>query len=299
MNDSETGDSTKRGFSNLHADNWNQFAPSFEAYMCIKGLFGHFDGTEDPPEQVDPDDPTKAEKKEMKAYLQDRSSAAGYLWLCIDESQRAHVGLLRGKPGAMWSKLKDIHQQQKPGTRFNAYDVLFSIRKDDDESLSTLVGRVSRAMQDIKALRPEKFTIDQLDDELQSMALIRALPSDFDNFVSSILLLHSLSLDKLVAAFHTEETQRRSRDTATATSFKATAAKVQAALVAPSDAICSWCTNPGHTENQCFSKKKAQERAVQRAQERQTARGGRKGREGKAEKSSIAEETASQALHLT
>ncbi len=191
--------------------------------------------------------------------------------------------------------LKDIHQQQKPGTRFNAYDILFSIRKDDDESLSTLVGRVSRAMQDIKALRPEKFTINQLDDELQSMALIRALPSDFDNFVSSILLLHSLSLDKLVAAFHTEETQRRSRDTASVTSFKAAAAKVQAALVVPSNAVCTWCTNPGHTENQCFSKKKAQERAVQRAQEHQTTRGGKKGKEAKAEKSSIAEETASQA----
>ncbi|SJL19091.1 uncharacterized protein ARMOST_22699 [Armillaria ostoyae] len=259
MLDSDT-DSTKRGFPNLHADNWNQFAPSFEAYMCIKGLFGHFDGTEDPPEQLDPDDPTKAEKKEMKSYLQDRSSAAGYLCSAL-----------------MNHSMLTLHS------------------KDDDESLSTLVGRVSRAMQDIKALRPEKFTIDELDNELQSMALIRALPSDFDNFVSSILLLHSLSLDKLVAAFHTEETQRRSRDTASATSFKATAVKVQAAFVVPSDAVCSWCTNPGHTENQCFSKKKAQERAVQRTQERQTARGGKKGREVKVEKSSIAEETASQA----
>ncbi|PBL01510.1 hypothetical protein ARMGADRAFT_1073792 [Armillaria gallica] len=120
-------------------------------------------------------------------------------------------------------------------------------------------------MQDIKALCPEKFTINQLDDKLQSMALIHALSSDFDNFMLSILLLHSLSLNKLVAAFHTEETQCCSRDTISATSFKATAAKVQATLVVPSDAVCSWCTNPGHTENQCFSKKKAQERAAQHA----------------------------------
>ncbi|KAK0485586.1 hypothetical protein EDD18DRAFT_1360753 [Armillaria luteobubalina] len=126
MNDS-SADITKCGFPNLHVDNWNQFAPSFEAYMCIKGLFGHFNGTEDMPEPEDPDNPTKVEKREMKAYLQDCLSATGYLWLCIDKSQCAHIGLLMGKPDAMWSKLKDIHQQQKPGTRFNAYDVLFSI----------------------------------------------------------------------------------------------------------------------------------------------------------------------------
>ncbi len=120
-------DSIKHGFPNLHADNRNQFTPSFKAYMCIKRLFGHFDGTEDPPEQVDPDDPMKAEKKEMKAYLQDCASTAGYLWLCINKSQHTHVGLLRGKPEVMWSKLKDIHQQQKLGTQFNAYDILFSI----------------------------------------------------------------------------------------------------------------------------------------------------------------------------
>lgn len=299
MNDSDVVDTTKRGFPNLHAGNWNHFAPSFEAYMCIKGLFGHFDGTEEPPEQVDPGEPTRLEKKETKAYLQARSSAAGYLWLCIDESQRAHISLLMGKPTAMWSKLKDIHQQQKPGTRFNAYDALFSIRKDDGESLSTLVGRVSQAIQDIKALRPERFTIDQLDEELQSMTLIRALPSDYDNFVSSVLLLHSLSLDKLVAAFHTEEMQRRSRDTTSATSFKASAVRVQATHVASSDTICSWCTNSGHTEEECFSKKKAKERAIQRVQERQNTKSGKKAGEAKTERSNIVKETASQALHLT
>jgi hypothetical protein len=66
----------------------------------------------------------------------------------------------------MWSKLEAVHLQKHPGTRFNAYDALFSIRKADDETLSALT-RAETAMQDIKALRPSYFTLDMLDKELQ------------------------------------------------------------------------------------------------------------------------------------
>jgi hypothetical protein len=52
----------------------------------------------------------------------------------------------------MWSKLEVVHLQKCPGTHFNAYDTLFSIRKADDETLSALTARAEKAMQDIKAL---------------------------------------------------------------------------------------------------------------------------------------------------
>jgi hypothetical protein len=60
---------------------------------------------------------------------------------------------------------------------------LFSIRKLDDESLSDLMARADKAIQDIKALCPSTFTLDDLDKELLSMALIHALPHDYKNFV--------------------------------------------------------------------------------------------------------------------
>ncbi|KAK7034171.1 hypothetical protein R3P38DRAFT_2519054, partial [Favolaschia claudopus] len=74
------------------------------------------------------------------------------------------------------------------------------------------VSRTGKAMQDLKALRPEKFTIAELDQELESMTLIRALPSQYDSFVSSLLLLDTLDLFKLHAAFHNEGVQRTTRN---------------------------------------------------------------------------------------
>ena len=49
--------------------------------------------------------------------------------------------------------------------------------------------RIEQAMGNIKNLRPKDFTIEKLDDELQCMALIRALPEEYSHFSTSLLLL--------------------------------------------------------------------------------------------------------------
>jgi len=38
----------------------------------------------------------------------------------------------------MWGALKEVHMQKRPGTRFNAYDDLCSIRKREEEGPNTL-----------------------------------------------------------------------------------------------------------------------------------------------------------------
>ncbi|XP_006458388.1 hypothetical protein AGABI2DRAFT_60108, partial [Agaricus bisporus var. bisporus H97] len=53
---------------------------------------------------------------------------------------------------------------------FNAYDELFSIRKLKEESLQSLINRVESSKQKIKELCPSSFTLEQLEDELASMA---------------------------------------------------------------------------------------------------------------------------------
>ncbi|KAJ3779541.1 hypothetical protein GGU10DRAFT_402273, partial [Lentinula aff. detonsa] len=137
-------------------------------------------------------------------WRRERDQAAGFLFLYIDESQKAHVRAVKNNPRKIWTTLRDIHQQKKPGTRFSTFNMLFAITKDDDESLLTLVGRVSKAVDAIKASRPEQYILEDLDTELESMALICSLPSDYNNFVSSLLLLDSLDVAKLKAAFHNE-----------------------------------------------------------------------------------------------
>jgi len=89
----------------------------------------------------------------------------------------------------MWLKLESIHLQKHPATRFNAYDALFSIRKQDDKSLTSVMTRVDQAMQQVKDLRPPTFQLDDLDGELASMSLIRSLPDDYRPFISSLMLL--------------------------------------------------------------------------------------------------------------
>jgi hypothetical protein len=150
----------------------------------------------------------------------------------------------------MWKKLEDVHLQKRPGTRFNVYDALFSICKDDTETLSALMARADKALQDIKALHPSNFTLNMLDKELLCMTLIRALPEDYNNFSSSLLLLDSFDIDKLQYAFQNEESQRLARNVS-GTSH---------ALHTMASFACFFCGGP-HMEKDCPRKKKASEEA--------------------------------------
>ncbi len=82
----------------------------------------------------------------------------------------------------MWAALAAVHLQKRPGARFNAYDDLFSIRKQEDESLQSLMNRVDTAIHRIQDLRPKDFTLSNLDDELASMTLIRSLTEEYSAF---------------------------------------------------------------------------------------------------------------------
>ena len=64
---------------------------------------------------------------------------------------------------------------------------------------------IEQAMGNIKNLHPKDFTIEKLDDELQCMALIQALPEEYSHFSTLLLLLDSLDKNKILQAFHSEE----------------------------------------------------------------------------------------------
>jgi len=198
----------KRAFPSLSSSNWGQWADNMEAYLSTKELWEYVDGSSPKPVPVDPAHPTTDEALSLADWKRKVAKASGEIWLAIEDSQKVHIKQEKGDPVAMWRKLDSVHLQKKPGARFNAYEALLSIRKREDESLSDLMGRADKAMQDIKALRPASFTIVDLDQELLSMSLIRALPSEYNSFVSSLLLLDSLDTTKLQAAFQNEESQR-------------------------------------------------------------------------------------------
>ncbi|KAF7968979.1 hypothetical protein HWV62_28747, partial [Athelia sp. TMB] len=139
---------------------------------------------------------------------EDRSErACGILALSISPGQKPHITSCSDDPVKIWIALKDVHEAKQPGNRFNAYSDLFSIRKEPDESLSSLIMRSEHCMQLIKNLRTSTFTLESLDDELQCMALIRALPDEFDHFASTLIITNKLDKSSLISAFHTEEVQ--------------------------------------------------------------------------------------------
>jgi hypothetical protein len=70
----------------------------------------------------------------------------------ITHDQRVHIRGAKEDPVATWTLLEAAHLSKKPGARFNAYDELFSIRKQEDENLVTLGVRIEQAMQTIQNL---------------------------------------------------------------------------------------------------------------------------------------------------
>ncbi|EIM85177.1 uncharacterized protein STEHIDRAFT_32700, partial [Stereum hirsutum FP-91666 SS1] len=144
-------------------------------------------------------------------WNQRKAKASGEIWLLVEENQKAHIRKEKGDPKAMWEKLAYLYVQKKTGRRFDAYSELFSTRLQEGESLSNLVARVDLYISHIKERCPAKFSLDDLDSELSSMTLIKALPSDYNNFVTFLTLSDDLSLDNVTQSFSNEEQSRKRR----------------------------------------------------------------------------------------
>lgn len=135
-------------FDPLSADNYATWAPEAEAYLKVKGIWDYVDPSDEAksfsqkPSYQNTSAPTAAELKAVQTWRKERSQAAGTLFLCITESQKAHVKAnnIKDDPRLIWTTLRDIHCQKKPGTRFNAFDSLFRISLGPEEKLDTLIG---------------------------------------------------------------------------------------------------------------------------------------------------------------
>ncbi|KZT18487.1 hypothetical protein NEOLEDRAFT_1080182 [Neolentinus lepideus HHB14362 ss-1] len=210
---STTTPTTKCPFPALGECNYGSWADDMEAYLKSLDLW---DVTDDPtaaPLPVDAANPTMEQRKEVQDWEKCKGWASGQIWLAVEDGQNVHVKDVKNNPAKMWLKLKEVHVQRKPGMHFNAYDALLGLHKLEGESLTSLMARVDKAMQDIHVLHPKDFTIDSLNNDLTSMALICALPSEYNNFISSLLLLDSLDLSKLQSAFESPELQRQRQHT--------------------------------------------------------------------------------------
>ncbi|OAX31555.1 hypothetical protein K503DRAFT_794934 [Rhizopogon vinicolor AM-OR11-026] len=112
-------------------------------------------------------------KGEMKAYLQVKGlwllvdKSAGELYLTCSVDQRMHIDAIQDNP-----------------------DNFFSIRKQPDKSLSTLIAWIEDGMSKIKELHltdsKDPYTIKSLDAELICMTMVQSLDEEYSHFTSSL-----------------------------------------------------------------------------------------------------------------
>ncbi|KZT21222.1 hypothetical protein NEOLEDRAFT_1223876, partial [Neolentinus lepideus HHB14362 ss-1] len=271
---STTTPTTKHPFPALGECNYGSWADDMEAYLKTLDLW---DVTDDPTAAPLPEDATNLmmeERKEVQDWEKHKGQASGQIWLVVEDRQKVHVKDVKSDPAKMWLKLKEVHVQQKPGTCFNAYDALLGLCKLKGESLASLMARADKAMQDICVLHPKDFTIDSLNNDLTSMALIRALPSEYNNFVSSLLLLNSLDLSKLQSVFQNKESQHFAQGIDALPSLAMAAGSTSS----PSQGIhCMFCDWEGHTEASCkFKENTVKTQKAKTAYHCQEHRGGKK-----------------------
>jgi hypothetical protein len=131
-------DSKSNSVTKLTSSNYPTWKGEMKAYLRVKGLWLLVNGSETRPAS----DTDAQAKWDVKA-----DKAAGELYLACCVEQRMHIDAVQDDPVKIWTTLASIHLQQRPGARFNAWDDFFSIRKQPDESLSTLIARIEDGIQ--------------------------------------------------------------------------------------------------------------------------------------------------------
>jgi hypothetical protein len=187
-------------FPKLDGTNYGAWRRQMSARLRASGLWSFADGSFS--------DPGNGSDCYMDWKLS-VDAAAGEIFSCLDRSQWPHVTGIEDNPLAMWKALESANLHRKAGTRFNAFDELFGLRKMDNESLMDFGARAQGAMANLQTLRPATFDLAMLDQELTVMAMLRGLPSDdYGAFVSSVLLHKDITVTVVQDAFQNEEAAR-------------------------------------------------------------------------------------------
>ena len=225
-------------FAKLNNHNYRTWSGDMQAWLMSKELWMLVDNEEPCPSSTDMESRVKWQKRAQKA--------AGELYLSVEQDQKSHFHGMLSDPIRIWSTLRDVHMSKKPGARFNAYDELFSIRKQPNESLQSLCARIDVSMQNIQDLRPVSFTLKDLDDELHSMTLIRSLPDEYKSLSQSLMLLDDLNKTTIREAFLAEETNSRKRGEQHTSDLA-----LFSSNTSTTKQECDFCGLEGHTSLEC------------------------------------------------
>ena len=156
------------------------------------------------------EEPSNRSTQEWKDWQLANMNAAGVIYSQVESQIQPLIRENLDSAFDMWSTLEEHYSKDNAASRFLVYDEFFSISKAEDESLTSLVGRVEDTLQKLRSSRSDTLSIADFESQLAAMVLIRSLPEEFASFKSSLLLLDSaISLESVKNAFLQEERTRQ------------------------------------------------------------------------------------------
>jgi hypothetical protein len=251
--------------------------------------------------------------KQLSAYREREEKAAGDILAHLSRSQQTHVKDKGSDAKGIWDALKLVHVQQVPGMRFSAYNELFSITKGANETLPAVALRVEDALARVKELRPavvrlatgtRDYGIDDLDNKLALMAMLRALPrEEYGDFTSSLIRQKDLTRGDVEAAFQVKQTERDAHRGPLLSPSGDAALRANTAGPPRQNkpgVKCGFCTGEGHDEDACFKKDRACKDAQKAVEERRAnCDSGKKGRANRAATPSSSSPAPSEGTKVT
>ena len=142
----------------LNDHNYLAWSMKMAAHLCMLGAYCIVQGKELEPTQADIKD-AAALYTAVQAWQTRREKAAGAILLRCEPKQLVHLKGEEDDPKVMWEHLEAAHRQKVPGMHFNAYNLLFSIAHEKQETLQSLCARVEKSMQELQLLHPKDIEL--------------------------------------------------------------------------------------------------------------------------------------------
>jgi len=195
----------------LSGSNYRLWVDQIKNVLMMSQLWMVVSGIETcPPDPgPQPTDVTSKDRKEYLDWMNKSFKAAGILISSISPEIRVYIRDDQEDPVKIWATLKKTFIKPISAPRFQAYQDLFSIKKDSSETLDGVINRVDEQVRIIKSLTPDTFTLDSLYDDLSSMTIIDSLPHDFNTVVNTLAVVDEFSKTDVIQSLRNLESTTR------------------------------------------------------------------------------------------
>ena len=249
----------------LNGSNYHLWVDQIKNVLMMSQLWMIVSGIETYPLQPGTQ-PTDQDSKEFLQWRRDRKEymewmnksykAAGILISSISPEIRVYIRDDKEEPVKIWNTLKATFIKPVSAPRFQAYQDLFSIKKDSSETLDGVMNRVDEQIRTIKSLTPDSFTLDNLYDDLANMTIINSLPHDFSTVVNTLAVMDKFSKTEVIQSLRNLESTTRQPSSsvlvANTPSYQQKKSNPQSS--SKPRPTCDFCKKVGHIEDKCFLK---------------------------------------------